>query len=261
MESSPISIVIPTLDEIGSLPGVINSIDDLLLERPDLRVTELVIVDDGSIDGTRAYVRELVSTDHSFSVRPVFRDTRRGSADAELEGFKHATNEFVVKLDADGQHPVASIAKFVDLLSEDVDLVIGSRYVEGGGSAWAPIRGVISRLARQLARILISKSREAQDPISGFFLARRQAVIHLDPRLSRYKLLLHILAANPNLRLKEVPIMMGDRTSGSSKIVGASLDYVVKFLIELLGYWRLSLRPMSPFGAPSYPTPLFRVRE
>ena len=242
---SPFTLVVPTLNEAKTLPHLLEDLDRMLARAPGLTLSEAIIVDDGSTDGTLEAASAWSAPLHRFPVRVIRRPERHGPASAELEGIQAATTEWVVKLDADGQHPVDFIPSLMDRSGPGIDIVVASRYVPGGGTNWSPIRGVISRSARFMAQILMPSARRWGDPISGFFAVRRSITTQLDLRAPRYKLLLYILAANPAARVREVPFVMQDREAGSSKIVGTSLNYVVNFLFELAGYWRVSRRTRS----------------
>jgi glycosyltransferase involved in cell wall biosynthesis len=237
-----VSLVIPTLNEVDSLPRLISALDRLLQSDPCLGVNELVFVDDGSTDGTVEFISQLGVRATLYSVRLISRRIRHGPAHAELAGIKQSANEFVLKLDGDGQHDVEYLPRLIRNLDSHTELVVASRYVAGGNNAWPPIRGFISRVARFMSQILISNARQLRDPVSGFFAVKRSLVMDLDASLPRYKLLLHILAANPRIRTKEIPITMGHRCAGESKIVGPSLSYVTNFTIELVGCWKVSMK-------------------
>jgi dolichol-phosphate mannosyltransferase len=122
---------------------------------------------------------------------------------------------------------------------EGADLVVASRYMDGGSSHWPAIRGLISRSARFLTHLLLPPARSLSDPVSGYFLVRRSLVEGLDLSLPRYKLLLYILATRPGVRLVECPMTMRSRAGGRSKIASSDLRFAPRFLMELLQYVRL----------------------
>lgn len=239
---APLSLVIPTLNEGEALPKLIGGLDETLSACTPSAVRELVFVDDGSTDGTVDYITHLQATSTSYSVRLISRQIRHGPAHAELAGIRQASNGLVLKMDGDGQHDIRLLPRILEASAPDVDIVVASRYVPDGANDWSPVRGVISRSARFLARLFIPGARRVQDPVSGFFLVKRDLALSLDATVPYYKLLLYLLAAHPEATVREVPFTMGHRTKGQSKIVGVSAKYVREFLIELLTYWRLSRR-------------------
>lgn len=232
--------MIPTLNEIGNLPNLVEGLDRLLLGNPDLKIAEVIIVDDGSSDGTLEYISRLSSSAKPYSLVLISRAKKGGSGSAEIVGIQRATTRYVLKMDADGQHPLSMIPAMIGRISDHTDVVIGSRYVPGGSNQWPAIRGLISRLATAAAYILIPEVRHIRDPLSGFYVVRRTSTNGLDPRKSKYKALLHIMAANHSLSVIEIPFVMTGRTAGESKIVGVSGEYIFAYTVELLGYMRLA---------------------
>ncbi len=240
MIAAPFTLVVPTLNEGRTLPRLVSGLDEVLSQHPTSPISELVFVDDGSTDGTVDYIAQLQSTTRAYSVRLISRTVRHGPAHAELEGIRQSANDFVLKMDADGQHSVDLLPSLWAAASTGIDIVVASRYIPGGGNNWPPLRGVISRAARFLAKLLIPGARKVEDPISGYFLVKRELALSLDANVPYYKLLLYLLATHPDARVSEVPLIMGHRDAGQSKIVGTSMKYVRDFLVELLTYWRLS---------------------
>lgn len=237
--------MIPTLNEIDALPRLLQSLDQTIAENPHLAIDELVFVDDGSTDGTLDFLSSLEGSGRPYRVVVISRKLKGGSGGAEIVGIGRASSDWVLKMDSDGQHPAEFIPALAQEARADLDLVIGSRYTVGGGNQWPAIRGLISRMATAFAHLLLPESRGISDPLSGFYMARRSLVSGLDSQRTRYKALLHILAARGRVRFREVPFTMAGRKSGSSKIVGTSGQYILRFTIELLGYARISSQRRS----------------
>ena len=235
-----VSIVIPTLNEVGALPSLINALDRMLSANRDLNVTELVFVDDGSFDGTLNFISSLRQKATGYSVVVLSRTGVGGSGSAELEGIQKASNELVLKMDGDGQHSVDFVPALMREVTDDVSIVIASRYMRDSENRWPPIRGLISRVATSAAHVFVPESRRIRDPLSGFYIVRRQLAEHLDPQRCRYKAVLCMIAGNVAVQFREVPFVMLDRKVGKSKIVGTSLDYIVNFSIELLRYSKMA---------------------
>jgi Glycosyl transferase family 2 len=235
-----VSVVIPVLNEITTLPRLVACLDQYCEQNPSISFNEVIFVDDGSTDGTLDFLSALSNRGKKYTVRLLLRGTRHGPASAELAGCKVASNEWILKMDADGQHLIELLPALASCRRTDTDLVVASRYIEGGGNRWEPRRGVISRSARFLAYVLVPRSRKVADPVSGFLFLRRGLVSQLKEEVPWYKLLLYILSVHDDLRIGEVPFVMGDRVAGESKVADRSARYIVRYLLELVTYWRVS---------------------
>ncbi len=209
-----LAVVVPTRDERANIVP--------LYER--LRATlgdidwEIVFVDDDSSDGTPQAVRDIARRDRR--VRLLWRVGRRGLSSACAEGIQASTAPFVAVIDADLQHDETLLPRMLAALqNEPVDVVVGSRYAEGGGIGdWDAGRARLSALAIRLSGRLL-KAR-LSDPMSGFFMLRREAFEGAMRGLSMigFKILLDILASSPKpLRTKEIPFRFGTRQQGESK--------------------------------------------
>lgn len=235
-----VSLVVPVLNEAESLPRFLAALDTALAPRTASRFSEVVFVDDGSRDGTRELLRDFAARPHPYTVRIIERSEARGPANAEIVGCQMASNDWVGKMDVDGQHPLEALGRLADAISPEVDVVVASRYMRDGVNDWSPFRGLMSRSALLLSQLLIPAARRTTDPVSGFFLVRRQLAEGLDPSIAKYKMLLYVLAKHPNVRLREVPFRMGDRRAGVSKIVVRPNVYIPNYLEELLRYGQIT---------------------
>ena len=184
-----LSVIIPTFNEESTIQDTIQKISHILRCAPT--PFEIIIVDDSSTDKTQLIVTDLIL--RKYPVRLVTRTKDPGLSQSVLEGFKHARGWIVAVTDADMSHDINLIPQMVnEIKNNKVDIVIGSRYMKGGGIEQWPIkRRVISWGATGLARILFP---EITDPVSGFFCIKRDLVLHtphLTPR--GYKILLEFL--------------------------------------------------------------------
>jgi dolichol-phosphate mannosyltransferase len=142
-------------------------------------------------------------------------------------------------MDADCQHDEAALLRMLEVLKAgDVDIVVGSRYVDGGGIGnWNASRAELSRLATRLSRLVMKQ--DLSDPMSGFFVLRGDVLKPAVRRLSNigFKILLDLIASSPRpLRLKEVPYEFRNRHSGESKMDSQAMwDYLMLLLDKLLG--------------------------
>lgn len=216
-----LSIVIPTFNErenIGLLlPGIRSALEGDW-------TYEVIVVDDGSPDGTAAAVREAAAADQS--IRLIERPRKLGLGSAVAAGFSKAKGDYWLMMDADHSHRPQDVPLLADALAS-ADIVVGSRYVAGGGTVGWPVhRWFISRMAGMVARVLVGTP--IRDATSGFAAFRRETVEPLLPSLrpGGFKLVLELLAKAPNARVKEVPITFVERRFGQSKLtLGETLTF------------------------------------
>lgn len=229
-----LSIVVPTYNEAANVELLVEAVAAAL---PGTR-WELVFVDDHSPDGTAARVRELAQFDPQ--VRIVHRYGRRGLSSACVEGILATSAPIVAVMDADLQHDERILGRMLARMREgDVDLVVGSRYVEGGCTGdWESRRVAMSRLATRLATRLTRTP--ISDPMSGFFMIRREAFMAALPGLSTvgFKILLDIAASTPEpLRVAEVPYTFRCRQHGASKMDALVVwEYAQLLLDKMFGH-------------------------
>lgn len=146
---------------------------------------------------------------------------------------------FIAVMDGDLQHDERLLPRMLETLeSEDLDIVVGSRYVDGGGMGdWSARRQSMSRFATRLGRLLIHA--DLQDPMSGFFMVRAGVVHDSVRRLSGvgFKILLDLFsAAESPLRFRELPFTFRPREAGRSKLDNAVLwEYVLMLIQKILG--------------------------
>ena len=229
-----LAIVIPTFNEAANVALLVDAIDEALPYTP----WEVVFVDDHSPDGTSDAVRAIAQRD--ARVRIVHRYGRRGLSSACVEGIMATAAPYVAVMDADMQHDEAILGQMLQRLEQgDVDLVVGSRYVDGGSMGeWSAGRQRMSRLATALAGRLTRVA--LSDPMSGFFMMTRGAFLRSLPSLSNvgFKILLDIAASAPEpLRVAEVPFTFRNRLHGASKLDSLVLwEYVQLLLDKTVGH-------------------------
>jgi dolichol-phosphate mannosyltransferase len=213
--AAELSIIVPTFNERDNVTYLIAAVSEAL---PGIS-WEIIFVDDSSPDGTASFVREIARSDPR--VRCLHRFGRRGLSSACVEGIMSTSSPVVAVMDGDGQHDERTLRLMFQLLaSSDADLVVGSRYVEGGGvSNWDRSRVAMSRFATRIANWITGTT--LSDPMSGFFMIRREAFLAALPKLSSmgFKILLDI-AASSDLALKivDVPYQFRPRQHGDSKL-------------------------------------------
>jgi dolichol-phosphate mannosyltransferase len=210
-----LTIVVPTFNERDNVEPLLELLASVL-EHVDW---EVIFVDDDSSDGTAGRVREIASRDPR--VRCLQRIGRRGLSTACIEGVLASSAPFVAIMDGDLQHDERLLPHMLETLKhEPVDLVLGSRYISGGGIGdLSQRRAEISSLATRLSRMICRT--EIADPMSGFFMTRREVFDNAVRDLSGqgFKILLDLLASSPQpLRLKELPYHFRRRQHGTSKL-------------------------------------------
>ena len=172
---------------------------------------ELIIVDDGSPDGT-ADLAESYADKHP--VRVVRRPGKAGLASAVLAGFAQARGDVLVVMDADLSHPPEAVPRLVSAIDEGADLAVGSRYVTGGGTEdWPLKRRVVSRAACLMGNLLVP----IRDCTSGFFAIRKSALEGVKLNPIGFKIGFEVMARGRYKKAVEVPYVFRDRELGKSK--------------------------------------------
>ncbi|HEX3754398.1 MAG TPA: glycosyltransferase family 2 protein [Rhizomicrobium sp.] len=234
MATSPqLSIVVPTYKERGNVAELVRRLD---LALAGLH-WEAIFVDDNSPDRTWQTVKEIAAADQR--VRCLRRVGRRGLAGACIEGMASSSAPYVAVMDADLQHDEKVLPQMLARLTgEGADLVAGTRYIQGGSAqTFSQGRGAISRLATWLTRRLTGTG--LSDPMSGFFMMRRDRFEEIAPSLSPvgFKILLDIaMTAGERLRVAEQPYSFGMRFEGQSKFnAQIGIEFLGLLLAKMTG--------------------------
>jgi dolichol-phosphate mannosyltransferase len=240
-------VILPTYNEAENIGPISAAILEALPE------ATLLVVDDGSPDGTGQMADEIAALDTRVRVR--HRSAKQGLGRAYLDGFGVALAggaTIVVQMDADFSHdPAALPALVAPIQADEADLVIGSRYVTGGGVVdWGLGRRLISRGGSVFARTVL---RLSPNDLTGGFKAwrgRTLAAVPFDGIHAGgyvFQIEMTFRASRSGARLREVPIVFRDRRVGQSKmsrrIIGEALIVVVQLRAEeLMGRLRGRLR-------------------
>ncbi|MDP7081157.1 MAG: polyprenol monophosphomannose synthase [Candidatus Undinarchaeales archaeon] len=210
-----LSIVLPTFNERENIVGLIEQLRELFEERGYRG--EVIVVDDDSPDGTGQAVEELASG--WKNVRLETRRNERGIGSAHARGYDLSKGDVIITMDVDGSHDVADIPRLLDRLSDGYDVVIGSRYVRGGGTDKPFANRLISLLGGQYARLTLRLG--VVDSTNGFRAFRRKVWERI--RHHRYSernvFLIEFLyhARRSRALMTEVPVFFRERTLGESK--------------------------------------------
>jgi dolichol-phosphate mannosyltransferase len=210
-----LAVVVPTLNEAGNIHPLLERLARALRGK----AFEVIFVDDDSADGTGELIRKAAAV--RPNVRGLRRIGRRGLSSACIEGMLATSAPYIAVIDADLQHDERLLAPMLARLkSEPLDIVVASRFMEGGSlGPLSKSRERLSRLGNRVSR-LISRV-DLSDPMSGYFMLRREVLDEVVHRLSGkgFKLLLDIFASAPRpLRFAELPLCFGPRHSGKSKL-------------------------------------------
>lgn len=241
-KNEKLTIVIPTRDEAANILALLSRIQ-AALETAEIRY-EVVVVDDGSRDGTGERVSAAAKADPR--IRLLARRGERGLAGAILHGWQNTDAEILGVMDADLQHSPELLPALFTAIIEGRDLAIGSRYIEGGKlNGWNPARRLVSSVAAWASLPLQQKGLRVHDPLSGFFLVRRRCLDGLEFHKSGFKLLLEILVRGRIRSIEEIPFTFGRRRAGHSKAgIRVALDYLA--LLARLYRERFHLARPSP---------------
>jgi dolichol-phosphate mannosyltransferase len=234
-------VVVPTYNEAGSIERLVRAVAEQLA-RAASGDHRILVVDDGSPDGT-ARIAEHVGEELGV-VEVLRRPRKEGLGQAYLAGFARALAggaRIVCEMDADLSHDPACLPALLAAAAE-ADLVLGSRYVAGGGVAdWGPLRRLVSRLGCHYARLILGIPQ--RDLTGGYKAIRREVLEAIDLESVRsqgyvFQIEITYRAVLAGFRVEEVPIVFRDRTEGESKM---------SLRIALEAMWRVPrLRRSAP---------------
>lgn len=223
-------ILIPTYNERENIGRLLESLVKLY---PEL---DILIIDDNSTDGTIDVIRrfsELYSNIHY-----IIRVDERGLGSALLRGYREAIKrgyKYLIQMDADLQHDPIYIRDLIDKLRSGCDIVIASRYIEGGGvEGWSLRRRIISWGANKYVKILLCiKARDVTSGYRGFNLSSLKEVLDNVEGASGFVIQVETLyqMTRSGYRICEVPFIFKSRIHGSSKL---SLKVILEFFIRVL---------------------------
>jgi dolichol-phosphate mannosyltransferase len=224
------ALVVPTLNEAANIVKVLDRAREALCQLP--LAWEILVVDDESTDGTAEAVLRY-SVAHP-EIRLVERHSEKGLAGAITYGWGNTDADVLGVMDADLQHPPELLPELVSRVCRGTDIAIASRYLRVDSmAAWNLPRRMISRLS-VLARKPVQRSGlRVSDPMSGFFVLRRECIAGMEFQPAGFKLLLEILAKGHIRSVAEIPFKFGPRTAGKSKANAMTAVYYFSLLCRL----------------------------
>jgi dolichol-phosphate mannosyltransferase len=240
--SAALTVVIPTHNERARIGPLLERLF-MACERAQIPV-DVVVVDDASADGTGEVAEDWASR---RPVRVVHRPGKFGLASAVLDGFRLAHADIVGVMDGDLSHPPELLPDLFRLITGSaLDVVVASRYVDGGGTRdWPAGRRVLSRVGCFLARPVTP----VRDAMSGFFLLRRERLKGFRTSVRGFKIGLELLVRSQPRRLAEMPYVFVERAGGASKMNVREAIALASQLARL--YWSVF---RGRFRPPTYVT-------
>jgi dolichol-phosphate mannosyltransferase len=228
-EAPLVSVIVPTLNEADNIDPLLTRLTQAMSRSGN--AFEIVIADGGSSDDTRLRTEAWAMR---APVRFVAANSGHGISGDVLVAAQASRGDVVVVMDADLSHPPEKVPELVQpVLDGSHDMVVGSRYIPGGGTPdWPWSRRLMSRGAGAIAWPFVSVA----DPTSGFFAVRRQPLLDVDPKAEGFKIALEVmLGRHSDLRITEVAISFRDRTRGHSKMSLGQVSAYLRRLSALLG--------------------------
>jgi dolichol-phosphate mannosyltransferase len=227
-----VAVIVPTYNEKENIESLVAQLLALPTE------VDIIVVDDNSPDGTGQIVDRL-AIENEGRISVVHRAGKLGLGTAYIAGFKRALADgadLVCSMDADFSHNPRYLPEMVNKIDEGYGLVIGSRYVRGGGSNHGVIRRVFSWGANTITRVMLGL--HAHDTTAGFRCYRREVLESLDLdgiKSSGYSFLFEMLfnVERRGWQVGEVPIYFEDRTMGASKISKSEIFKALGTVMQL----------------------------
>jgi len=221
-------IIVPTYNEIENISIFINELLKLDIS--------LLIVDDNSPDGTGTYVKKIMKS--APNIHLIERESKLGLGSAYREGFQWGLSNgynYFIEMDADFSHSFNDLKKLLRY-SKNSDVVIGSRYISGGGSTgWDIRRKLLSKTANKVSQILLKSS--ITDMTSGFRCYSKDSLVKInysDTNSDGYSFQIEMTlrSISNNLTIKEVPIIFNERRLGKSKMSKSIVFEALLFLLS-----------------------------
>lgn len=223
-----ISIVVPTYNERDNILPLVERLSKTLSGHN----YEILLVDDSSKDGT---IDTAAALAEKYPVKVLVRSNERGLATAVLHGLQYAKGDIIGVMDADLQHPPEINSALLKAIEDGADMAVASRYVKGGGCPnWGLTRRIISKGALSLAHVFLPNSRKVKDPMSGFFMFKRDKIEGASFKPIGYKILLEMLVMGKFEKVVEVPFIFEDRSSGRSKMKARQQIEYLRHIFNLM---------------------------
>ncbi len=207
-------VIIPTYNESDNIAKIIEKIGFFDVD--------ILVVDDNSPDNTSSIVKKLMSSNQRIDI--LERPKKLGLGSAYRDGFKYSIDKgynILIQMDADFSHRIDDLKNMINFI-DDFEVIIGSRYISGGGSmGWSSLRKNLSKFANIYARIITGT--KVHDMTSGFRIYSSDALEKIDYSKTTsdgygFQIEMSARAYNQQLTIKEVPIIFHERREGESKM-------------------------------------------
>jgi len=236
-----LSLTIPTYNERENIEVLIERVQREF-EKNNID-GEIIVVDDNSPDGTGKILEKMKSRYKNLKV--IHRPGKLGLSSAILDGWRVAEGDVLGVMDADLSHPPEKIKDLFGAIKNGADIAIGSRYIKGGRiENWKLTRKIVSKGATLLARLYTS----VKDPMSGFFMIKKEVINGVDLKPKGFKILLEILVKGKYQSVAEIPMAFVDRAGGKSKLGTKEILYYLQNLIGYLPYKRSLIKEFIKFA-------------
>jgi len=245
------SLIVPTYNESGNIEKIVRLLTALLDDALP-NDYELIVVDDNSPDLTWQVAQSLIPA--YPQLRVMRRQQERGLSTAVIRGWQAARGEILGVIDGDLQHPPDTLLKLLNKMRDGADLAVASRHVEGGGvSTWSASRRFLSRGAQLLGLMILPRVvSRVSDPMSGYFLVRRQAIAEVLLSPIGYKILIEVIGRGDIQQIAEVGYVFNEREEGESKVTWKQytdyLQHLVRLRISSGRLGRLGRKVKFPVG-------------
>ncbi|MEM6836598.1 MAG: glycosyltransferase [Cyanobacteria bacterium P01_C01_bin.120] len=233
------SLVIPTFNEAENLKALIQQLT-IILDSAIQQQYELIIVDDNSDDKTWQIGLQLTNSFPHLKV--IRRVDEQGLSSAVIRGWQIAQGDILGVIDADLQHPPHILLELIEKVRNGADIAIASRHIEGGGvSEWSIMRRFLSRGAQVLGLLILPNVvGRVSDPMSGYFVYRRDVIAGIELNPKGYKILLEVIGRGNIQIIDEAGYIFQERTAGASKVTWKQYVEYVHHLIKLRNQNRVS---------------------
>lgn len=235
-----LSVVIPTYNEKENLLPLIAQVEEAVgSHTADF---ELLFIDD-STDQTPGLLAKISGRDPH--VRYIHRDEKSGLASAVVCGFANARGEVIAVMDADLQHPPGLLPEMLAIVGEGADVVLPS-YIGGGESeGLSPIRTLASKGAKYAAKVFLPSMKHVSDPMSGFFMFRREVIDGVQLNPIGWKILMEVLVMGKYQHVVEIPYGFEKRNAGESKL---SLRVTIEYFLHILSLMPRGVRERQRYA-------------
>lgn len=226
------SLVIPTYNEAANIEKIVKVLSQLLDESIPGGY-ELIIVDDNSPDGTWQIAQSLMS--EYSQLRVMRREHERGLSSAVIRGWQASRGQILGVIDGDLQHPPHVLLQLISAVKDGADIAVASRHLEGGGvSSWSFTRRLLSRGAQLLGLVILPRVLgRVSDPMSGYFLLRRESIVGVVLNPVGYKILLEVIGRGRVRQIAEIGYVFCERKEGESKVTWKQYVEYIQHLIRL----------------------------